>query len=140
MIKEIFDIEPVQKNSLIIFLGILPITFLQLYLFKPELIDKGVFVVIGSCLALTVCWYIINILPLTLFLEAIVDNDVNLVRYDTIIFLLGLLAIAWIILFTYIAYEFNLTFKNFIRCSIGMSFLRCIFWIVYSLIPNQKKT
>ncbi|MES2239306.1 MAG: hypothetical protein V4497_03495 [Bacteroidota bacterium] len=137
MIKEIFDIEPVQKNSLIIFLALLPLTFLQIYIFKPEIIDKGVFIISGICLALSVCWYVISLLPLIVFLKVSVVYDED--ETKTIVFIAGILGLAWIILLTYISYELNLTFRNFIRGSIIMVLLRTLFWCVSYIISKRKK-
>ena len=142
MIKEIFDIEPIQKNSLIVFISILSISFLQIFLFKNEILEKSAFEIIGVCLGLTVCWYIASILPMVLFVKATEDEEdrQNGLQLDLVIIVCGLLALAWIILLTYIAYEFDLTFKMFIRGSIAVIILRSVFWFVYGLITNRKKT
>ena len=142
MIKEIFDIEPVQKNSLIIFLAIFCLSFLQIFLFKNELMEKGAFEIVSLCLGLTVCWYVVSILPMALFVKATEDDEdrKNGLQVDLVIMVCGLLALSWIIVLTYIAYEFNLTFKDFIRGSIVVVFLRSLFWFFYGLIANRKKT
>jgi hypothetical protein len=141
MIKEIFDIEPKQKNSFLIFLAILPLTFLQLYLFKPQLLDKGTFIVIGICLALSVCWYIVSIIPALIFFNATANKEEKQdVRVESVLIICGLLSIAWIILLTYIAYELASNYKNFIRGSILIIILRCIFWLVIGRIRNSKES
>ena len=142
MIKEIFDIEPIQKNSLIVFISILSISFLQVFLFKHEILDKSAFEIIGVCLGLTVCWYIGSILPMTLFVKATEDEEdrQNGLQLDIVVIVCGLLALGWIILFTYIAYELNLSFKNFIRGSIAIILIRSLFWFIYGLIADRKKT
>ena len=68
MIKEIFDIEPIQKNTLLSLTSISFLSFLQLYLFKNEIFDESPFEIIGISLALTVCWSILNVPPLLFFI------------------------------------------------------------------------
>ncbi|WP_233862653.1 hypothetical protein [Tenacibaculum piscium] len=145
MIKEIFEIEPIQKNSLIMFVGIFCLSFLQLYLFKNETLDKGVFIVTGLCLSLAVCWSIINILPLLFFSIFIEEKEKNngikiILIAEKIVFFLGLMAIGWTILLTYICYELDFCFKNFIRVSILASFIRTLFWFICLLTLGRKKT
>ena len=43
MIKEFFEIEPSQKNTLLSLLGISFLCFLQLYLFKIEIFENNTF-------------------------------------------------------------------------------------------------
>jgi hypothetical protein len=69
MIKEIFDIEPIQKNNLLSLTGISFLSFLQLYLFKNEILEKNTLEIIGISLSLTVCWSILNIPPLLFFIN-----------------------------------------------------------------------
>jgi len=138
MIKEIFDIEPKQKNSFLIFLAILPLTFLQLYLFKPQLIEKGAFIVVGICLALSVCWYIVSIIPALIFFNATASHEEkHEVRVESVLIICGLCAIAWIILLTYIAYELGCNYKNFIRASIFIIVIRSIFWFIIGRVRNS---
>jgi len=95
MIKEIFDIEPIQKNALLSFTSISFLSFLQLYLFKNEIFDKSSFEIIGISLSLTVCWSVLNIPPLLFFYKAEADEDQKDVQidYEKAIFVFGLLAI-----------------------------------------------
>lgn len=46
-LKEIFEAEPIQKNALIIFIGMIFISFLQIYLFEPQLMDKNILLPMG---------------------------------------------------------------------------------------------
>jgi hypothetical protein len=143
MIKEIFDIEPIQKNALLSLTSISFLSFLQLYLFKNEIFDESSFEIIGVSLALTVCWSMLNIPSLLFFYKAEIDenenkNDVQ-IDYEKAIFVFGLLAIGWITLLTYISYELKLCFKDFIRLSILTSILRTIFWLKFGTIKDHKK-
>lgn len=142
MIKEIFDIEPVQKNSLIIFIGVFCLSFLQIYLFKNELLENGSLIIIGICLSLTVCWSILNVLPLFLFFH-FVNNKGNIknkseVILEQAIVPLGYFTLGWITLLIYISYELNICFKDFIRLSIIVSILRSLFWFLYDKLKTKK--
>jgi hypothetical protein len=145
MIKEIFDIEPKQKNVLIILIGIFGLSFLQLYLFKKSIFDLGIFFSLGVSLGLTVCWSMLNIPSLVLFWSLIkddpVDKKVDRTDYQFVIFILGLLALAWISALTFISYELNFDFKYFLRLSIGVSILRILTWTIVLFIEyrNSKK-
>ena len=144
MIKEIFDIEPIQKNILLVFLGMLCISFLQLYLFKSTIFQSGVFVTIGISLALALCWSLLNLLPLMFFYqyankpEGINENDTNPMM-DKVIFSIGAIGIAWVIILTYISYEMSLSFKNLIRISIIVAIIRSIFWLALDFFSSKDK-
>jgi len=144
MIKEIFDIEPKQKNVLIILVGIFGLSFLQLYLFQKSIFDIGIFFSLGISLGLTVCWTILNIPSLILCFLSIIAPDLksdktdDTYNYNLIIFTLGLLALGWISLLTFIAYELDFTFKYLLRLAVLMSILRTIFWYVFGTIRDRK--
>ncbi len=141
MIKEFFEIEPSQKNTLLSLLGISFLCFLQLYLFKIEIFENNTFEIIGISLALTVCWSVLNIIPLALFVVCQTkEENMDNVKYGKIIFTLGVIALCWITLLTYIAYEFKLCFKELIRLGITVSLLRSVFWFIFSTLQNQKKS
>lgn len=140
MIKEIFDIEPKQKNVLIILVGIFGLSFLQLYLFKKSIFESGIFFSLGISLGLTVCWTILNIPSLALFWAVLNnpdDDKDNKFDYQLVIFVLGLLALAWISALTFISYELNFDFKYFLRLSIGISILRILTWSIVLIIENR---
>jgi hypothetical protein len=140
MIKEIFEIEPIQKNSLIIFIGILFLSFLQLYIFKHNIFEEGIFVTVGISLSFSICWIILNILSVFIFFNYISgENDKSELFYDKIIFLFGLLILFWISLLTYIGYELELSLKDFLRMSIMVCFIRTFFWFVLDSLPKKKK-
>ena len=141
MIKEIFDIEPRQKNLLIILFAITSLSFLQIYLFSPATFDKGAFTVIGLSLALMICWSIMN-LPSLFFCYLFLDEEADITTKIDLkqIFFFGLIAIAWITVLTYASYELNLSFKWFIRVSIGISILRTALWFILVQIRNKNNT
>lgn len=140
MIKEIFEIEPRQKNLLIILFAITSLSFLQIYLFSPSTFDKGAFTVIGLSLALMVCQSIMYFLPSTLLLFATVDDflDEDPDTDKKRIFMLGLFQIALIVLVTYIAFEIGCSFRNFIRASIASAVLQSIIWIIVGIIIDRR--
>ncbi len=140
MIKEIFDIEPIQKNSLIGFLSICCISFLQLFLFKREIIESNSFLTIGLVLGLSISWVIIQLPSYILFVECTIkkeDDNENLL-YDRIALTFGIFLLMWMIILTYIAYEFNLDFKSFIRISIILMIIKSLFWGISLIIKNGR--
>jgi hypothetical protein len=141
MIKEIFDIEPIQKNALLSLTSISFLSFLQLYLFKNDIFNNSPFEIIGISLSLTVCWSILNIPPLYLFFhaESPERENVDQIEYEKVIFIFGFLAIGWITVLTYISYELKLCFKDFIRLSIITSITRCGFWLIYGAIKHHRR-
>lgn len=142
MIKEIFDIEPIQKNALISFVGISFLSFLQLYIFKNELLDRSSFEIIGISLAMAVCWTILNIPSLIVFYNSEApEEDISkerIINYEKVIFIFGILILSWITLLTYISYELGLCFKDFIRLSIFISIIRFLFWLIYGAFKKSK--
>jgi len=140
MIKEIFDIEPRQKNTIIIIVGIFGLSFLQLYLFKKTIFDIGIFFSIGVSLGLTVCWTMLNIPSLILNYLAVFDSPDNnkndQINYEIVIFIFGLLALGWISLLTYVAFELNFNFRYFIRLSVLTSIIRTLFWFTWLIVKN----
>ena len=141
MIKEIFDIEPIQKNTLLSLTSISFLSFLKLYLFQNEIFDESPFEIIGISLALTVCWSILNVPPLLFFYNAQTpdnENDIQ-IQYEKVIFIFGVLAIGWITFLTYVSYELKLCFKDFIRLSILTSIIRTIFWLIFGTIKDHKR-
>ncbi|TRX15826.1 hypothetical protein [Flavobacterium franklandianum] len=140
MIKEIFDIEPIQKNSLIVFLSVCCISFLQLFLFKREIIENNSFVTIGLILGLSISWVILQLPSLVLFAKFVIRDDVknNDLLFDRIALTLGILLLVWMITLTYIAYELNLDFRSFIRISITFMIMKTLFWGIFVIIKNGK--
>ena len=141
MIKEIFEIEPVQKNTLIIFIAIFSLSFLQLYLFKHSIFEENYFVIIGVCIGLSVCWSIINMPPLVFYHAFLLHgkNNIKTTGLNYIIFKFGLLAIGWIILLTYIGYEYKFCFKELIRFSILLSFIKTFIWFILGIKRNKVR-
>lgn len=142
MIKEIFEIEPKQKNVLIIAVGIMGLSFLQLYLFKPEVFEIGIVYCIGIAIGITICWIILNIYSMVLFagfMNNYFEKSYRLENFsDKKIFILGVITISWISIYTLIGYELNLSVRYFIRLSIAVSLLRTIIWGIIALRTNSS--
>ena len=143
MIKEIFDIEPIQKNTLIIFLSLFCISFLQVFLFKPELLDRGAFINIGISLALTVSWIVLSLPSMVMLTMAVEWKDGNpkdsgKLIMENVILSSGIMMIGWILLLTYISYEFDFSFKTLIRMGILTSLFKFILWFIVNYIQNLK--
>lgn len=139
MIKDIFDIEPIQKNAVVMFLAISCICFLQLYIFKREIFNDNLFISVGLSFAMAICWIIVQ-LPsfILIFLVSRVNDDKPL-KEENVALAFGVFLLFWIIILTYIGYELDLSYKNFIRVVITVMFTRMLFWIVYLIIKNGKK-
>lgn len=140
MIKEIFDIEPIQKNSLIVFLSICCVSFLQLFLFKRDIVENNSFLTIGLVLGLSISWVILQLPSLMLFASYVIRDDIKKddLLFDRVTLSLGILSLVWMIVLTYIAYEFSLDFRTFIRVSIVFMIMKALFWAICVIIKNGK--
>jgi hypothetical protein len=142
MIKELFDIESKQKNVLLIAVCIFGLSFLQLYLFKKSIFDIGIFFTLGISLGLTVCWTILNIPSLALFHGIITHNTtgskISSADSNFAIFILGLVALAWISALTFVSYLSNLTFKDFLLISVAVSVVRTLTWFIIRYFQYRK--
>jgi hypothetical protein len=139
MIKEIFDIEPKQKSALVFFLSFSFISFLQLWLFKREIIDQGVFITIALSMALAIGWIILNLPSLVLFFRLVNDDGkLDEDNRSTALFVCGLCGLGWILSLTYLCYEFQWSLRHLIRLGILTEAVRFIFWLIMVFIENRK--
>ena len=139
MIKEVFEIEPIQKNSLITLGCLTCISYLQLDLFSHHLKLDNIFISLMISFALSICWLISNTISCYYFFLLVTydrKTESESPIIERVILILGFLTVSWVILFTYIGYEFHLTFKNFIRVSLMIIFLRTLLW---TFLLNYKK-
>jgi len=144
MIKELFDIEPIQKNTLIMFLALFCVSFLQIYLFKQDVIEKGIFLTIGVSLALTVAWTVLNLPSMIVFISIIQRKQRRSiiggsVIKEYIVLGAGFIIIGWVLLLSYVAYELELEFKNLIRAGLFISFFKLVLWSVISYKERPGK-
>ncbi|GEJ39517.1 membrane hypothetical protein [Flavobacterium psychrophilum] len=147
--KEFFEIEPIQKNSLIVFLFVFFVSFLQLYLFKNDFLLETDLVKIFLSFAVSICWVASEIPTYFLFIASRNDKykakgiDLNLIL-DRVIIGFGLSLIFWMVTITYIAFEFDFTLRVFIRTSLGWMILKTLFWflkwIKYDFNNKKDKT
>ena len=142
MIKEIFEIEPKQKNVLIIIVGIFGLSFLQLYLFKPSVFDFGILFTVGVALGLTVCWIILNIFPIFI-LHGIFTHDSpkskpSPFESNLAIFLLGIIDLSCISSLTFVAYIFEFTFKKLLLISVTLSFIFTLILAAMRFLQYRK--
>jgi hypothetical protein len=147
-IKEFFDIEPIQKNGLIIFMFAFLVAYLQLFLFMPRFNDFDKFDKIILSLSIGVCWIVCELPTYFFFMNSKwlkwkSKGKVFDLIPDRIVASFGFTLILWMVLLTYIGYEFNMDLKMFIRtCLIWMS-LKSIYWFIYwlkyILIDIKKK-
>ncbi|EWH08797.1 hypothetical protein KLA_17454 [Cellulophaga geojensis KL-A] len=146
--KEFFDIEPIQKNGILVFSFSALISFLQLYLFKTGFVELDNLDKIILSLSVGVCWVVAE-LPTYLFfvnskwLKWKSKGKIVELFPDRIIASFGFSLILWMVLLTYIGYEFNVDLKMFIRISMIWMFGKSIYWLLYwakyILIDNKKE-
>ena len=67
------------------------------------------------------------------------SQNENPIAFENVIFSLGIVAIAWMVLLTYISYELDLCFKYFIRLSIAVGIVKFLFWIIVSAFSGKKE-
>ena len=139
MIKEVFEIEPKQKSTIVIFIATCFLSFLQIFLFKKSLFEEGSFLVIGLSLALGICWSILHLIPMVLIIASIVGKDDKGVIYQNIIFSAGIVITAWITFITYRGYQYKLTFSEFIDFSINWTIVFYISCIAILAVVNIFK-
>jgi hypothetical protein len=140
-VKEIFEIEPIQKNSILVITFVCFISFLQLYLFKNNFVKESDFVKVILSVSVSICWLIAEIPTYLFAFPILIKPDENIKQKQITEFLiiaLGFTLVFWMILLTYIGYEFNLSIKDFIRlCLIWMTG-KGIYWFIRSKVHNAK--
>lgn len=146
--KEFFDIEPVQKNSLIVFVFVFFMCFLQLYLFKNNFENEKDLTKIFLTMSLSVCWVASEIPTYFLFIASRKDKykekgiDLFLLL-DRIVIAFGFSLIFWMATLTYIGYELGFSLRTFIRVSLVWVILKSAFWffswLKYSMKDKKQK-
>lgn len=137
-IKEFFDIDPIQKNGLLIFAFAFLMAYLQLFLFKSNFTDLDKFDKIILSLSVSVCW-VVSELPTYFFfmnskwLKWKSKGKVFELIADRIIASFGFTLILWMVLLTYIGYEFKMDLKMFIKASLIWMLLKSLYWFLYWL-------
>jgi len=147
-IKEFFEIEPTQKNGLIILVLAFVISYLQLFLFKHNFIDLTQFDKIILSLSVSVFWAISEIPTYHFAMKSkwkkLEKESVKAVFIlDKFIIAYGFTLLFWMSIITYIGYEFEMDLLLFIRTSIIAMFSKSLFWYFYYLkykyIDSKKK-
>lgn len=137
-IKDFFEIEPIQKNGLLIFALSFLMAYLQLFLFKTNFSELDKFDKIILSLSVSICW-IVSELPTYLFFmnskwkkwkqKGIILNFAP----DRIVASFGFTVIIWMVFITYIGYEFSMDLKTFIRASLIFMLIKSLYWFIYFL-------
>lgn len=141
-IKEFFDIEPIQKNGLLIFVFTSLISYLQLFLFKSNFSDLDLFDKIILSLSVGVCWAVSELPTYFFFMNSKWQKwkqkgmTFQLVP-DRIVASFGFTIVLWMVLLTYIGYEFNMDLKEFIRTCLIWMFLKSLYWFLFWLKYTQ---
>jgi heme/copper-type cytochrome/quinol oxidase subunit 2 len=139
MIKEVFEIEPIQKNSLITLGCLTCISYLQLDLFAHHVKLDNIFTSLMLSFALSICWLISNSISCFLFFRTSIHHrQDNPPVMERVVLILGSLTISWVIVYTYIGYEFDLTFRQFIRVSLLITIVRTVFWGIWLISKNNN--
>lgn len=139
--KEIFEIEPIQKNSIFVIIFVCFVSFLQLYLFKDNFIKETDFVKIILSVSVSICWIIAEIPSYIFAVPTLTSQKDNIIKNRFIEFLIvsvGFSLLFWMVMLTYISYEFNLSIKNFIRLSVISMFLKGLYWFIRNRIYKSK--
>lgn len=137
-IKEFFDIEPIQKNGLLIFAFTFLMAYLQLFLFKSDFSELDKLDKIILSLSVSVYWIVSELPTYFFFMNSKWQKwkqkgtVFNLVP-DRMVASFGFTIIFWMVLFTYIGFEFNMDLKMFIRFSLICMFLKSLYWFIYFL-------
>ena len=143
-IDKFFKIDPKQKNPTLIFLSIVGLCFLQLYIFKKDILLYGISFTIGISIGLAICTMLINFIPAYFYyiFGELTDktkyDDNNPLDIGYLTFSLGIYSIFWISLTTFVSYEIGLSFKCFIRLMIAFSILRSLYWTIRIIIFGVK--
>lgn len=139
--KEIFEIEPIQKNSIFVIIFVCFVSFLQLYLFKTNFINESDFVKITLSVAVSICWIIAEIPTYIFAVPTLTPQKGDIIKNRFIEFLIvsvGFSLLFWMVMVTYISYEFNLSIKNFIRLSVISMFLKGLYWFNRNRVYKSK--
>lgn len=141
-IKEFFDIEPIQKNGLLIFVFTSLISYLQLFLFKSNFSDLDLFDKIILSLSVGVCWAVSELPTYFFFMNSKWQKwkqkgMIFQLVPDRIVASFGFTIILWMVLLTYIGYEFNMDLKVFIRTCLIWMFLKSLYWFLFWLKYTQ---
>ena len=147
MIKEVFDIEPIQKNGILVFSFVSLVSYLQLYLFKTEFIELDKFDKIILSFSVGVCWIMAELPTYFFFMNSKWlkwKNKGKIVTLapDRIIVSFGFSLIFWMVLLTFIGYEYNVDLKLFIKISVIWMLAKSIYWLLYwskYILIDKKK-
>jgi len=141
--KEFFEIEPIQKNSLLVFVFVFFISFLQLYIFKEDFNDEKDLTKFLLTMSVSIFWVTAELPTYFFFVNSRRDKyklkglDFNLFL-DRIIISFGFTLIIWTVLLTYIGYEFDFDLKTFIRVSLSWMFIKSSYWFSRWLVYYFK--
>lgn len=139
MFKDFSEIEPIQKNSIVVLAALFCLSYLQLKIFDNRIETNEVFPSIILSLALSICWIVINFVPLYLFFEYLsIGMNKSKTKYEMTVFFFGYISLLVITVIMYICYELEFDFKKFIRISIGIYVLITV--VIYYILKNARKS
>jgi len=132
-LKEFFEIEPIQKNSMVVIILVFFISFLQLYLFKQNFTNESYFLQITLSISLSICWIVAEIPSYISAVSTTTILKTNVVKkrfMKLLIISFGFSLLFWMVMITFIGSEFNLNIKNFIRLSVTSMVLKGLFFFI----------
>lgn len=140
-LKDISDIKPIDKNVIVIIISMFCVSFLQLHLFNIINDSFSIMYSVLISIGMSVCWILLNTPSVIMCYYSMTGgNKQEDGRYNTIpiVFVMGLLMLSWVVLLTYIAFEFKMPFKYFIRISIAAQIFRIVFWLMVSNVVDRR--
>ena len=139
--KELSEIEPIQKNSIITIIFVFFISYLQLFLFKENFEVLSLLTKIFLAISVAIIWIVIQI-PSHLFIIARrVIKKPNLKEnfpLGLLILPFGFSLLIWMSLITYLCYEMSFNLKTFIRVSLIFMLIKTLFNFIFWLIIKEK--
>lgn len=144
ILKDFFA-KPSQKSYLIVFLTFALLSFIQLYLFKREIVETNTVSAIGLAFGIGIVWVIANLpgIIIMFFILALRSSRKVLDIEESITVILYGVIVSFIMVFlTYWSYEYSKSLNWFINTSIkaiaGLTIL-CIVLFIIAFIMRVRK-
>lgn len=139
MIKQVFEIEPIQKNSLLVYVAVCFMSFLQLSFLKKEIVESNNFFAIGLVLGMSLCWIVSSLPSFIIFISLMMKYDFPYYRklLDKFILFFGFIILFWMLIQIFLIFQFKLDLAEFIYLNILILVVRNLIWITWILILNK---
>lgn len=139
------------KTAILSLISLLPLYFIAIYIFKPELItrvseehslfnDIDFLFILAICFSLSLMWFFMNFILsafTTTFIEKITDDEWS---DEAFYFVTYIYSVGYTCLFMLIGYSCNFTFMAFLKWTYSFVIFRILWvWIWTSIIANKSK-